>query len=67
MPLYEYKCSACGASFDKLVRLAEVDGQFACPECGSVQTKRQISMFGWSGGSASVGGGSSCVPTGGGG
>jgi len=40
MPLYEYKCAACGAGFEKLMRLAEAEGQLACPECGSSHTKR---------------------------
>ena len=66
MPLYEYKCSACGVNFEKLIRLVHADAEVVCPECGSVQTKRQVSMFGWSGGGVSIGGGSSCVPTGGG-
>ncbi|MCL5110105.1 MAG: zinc ribbon domain-containing protein [Chloroflexi bacterium] len=61
MPLYEYRCSHCGASFEKLVRFADADGQIVCPACGSSETKKQISMFGWSGGAsgASTGG---CVP-----
>lgn len=66
MPLYEHRCAACGARFEKLMRMAEADGQVVCPECGSIQTKRQISMFGWSGGGASTGGGS-CAPAVGGG
>ena len=65
MPLYEYKCSECGEKFDRLVRAADADGQQVCPRCGSVQTKRQISAFGWAGGGSASGGG--CAPSFGGG
>jgi len=68
MPIYEYKCTDCGEKFEKLVRLSDANGQQVCPRCGSVQTKRQVSAFGWSGGStASVSGGGSCAPSFGGG
>jgi len=40
MPLYEYRCGACGAEFDFLVRS---NTTVACPDCGSVSLERLIS------------------------
>lgn len=45
MPLYEYKCSACSASFEELVPSADVADQVACPHCGSRRVARQPSVF----------------------
>ena len=43
MPLYEYVCSACHTSFEKLVRRHgdEVD----CPSCRSGAVDKQLSAF----------------------
>ena len=43
MPLYEYVCSDCHASFEKLVqRFGEaVD----CPSCSSAAVEKQLSTF----------------------
>ncbi len=41
MPLYEYACLGCEQAFEKRVAIAEAD-QTACPECGSVHTKRLL-------------------------
>lgn len=69
MPLYEYKCSHCGEQFDKLVRMADADAQVECPKCGSIETRRKVSAFGWVGAGASSGSASSstCAPSFGGG
>lgn len=43
MPLYEYECGECGARFTKLQNIdAPVP---TCPECGSEQVKKMISIF----------------------
>lgn len=34
MPLYEYKCSQCGNSFEKIFPLKEHDAVPSCPACG---------------------------------
>jgi putative FmdB family regulatory protein len=44
MPIYEYRCQDCGASFEKLVRTSEV-GQVACPGCGKNHLKQEFSVF----------------------
>ena len=45
MPLYEYKCSECETRFDLLRAMADADAPIACPQCGSRDTRRMISLF----------------------
>jgi putative FmdB family regulatory protein len=33
MPIYEYRCRACGTTFDTLVRKGD---NVACPDCGGL-------------------------------
>ena len=40
MPLYEFKCSACGHRFDELVRLGETP---ECPSCHDLAPERLFS------------------------
>lgn len=42
MPIFEYRCSACGGDFDLLVRS---DTAIACPECGSKTVEKKLSSF----------------------
>lgn len=58
MPMYEYVCSECGQSFDKMMRFSELDQQPACPTCGSQNTRKQISLFASSGSTSQVSSGS---------
>ncbi len=55
MPLFEYRCEACGKRFEKLV-LGGREAEIVCPDCGSAEAERQLSTF------ATVGGG--CGPSG---
>lgn len=41
MPIYDYLCSNCNKNFELLVRSTTV---LACPECGSVQLEKLVSM-----------------------
>lgn len=41
MPIYEYRCSACGHPFEMLVLKATIP---ACPQCESVELERQVSI-----------------------
>jgi putative FmdB family regulatory protein len=43
MPLYEYRCTACGETFEILASLAERDEKAVCPACGSHDTARLFS------------------------
>lgn len=43
MPIYEYRCQACGHVFEELTRLSAPAP--ACPKCQSADTARQLSSF----------------------
>ncbi len=45
MPIYEYKCKACGQSFEKLSSIAEKDSGKVCPFCGKRASEKLISSF----------------------
>lgn len=45
MPLYEYKCSDCETRFDALRTMSKADDPITCPQCGSENTHRAISLF----------------------
>ncbi|HVQ75373.1 MAG TPA: zinc ribbon domain-containing protein [Candidatus Binatia bacterium] len=42
MPIYEYRCSECGAEFEKLV---DARTRVACPACAGSQVMRRLSLF----------------------
>jgi putative FmdB family regulatory protein len=42
MPLYEYQCQHCRHHFELLVREST---DFTCPQCGSTELARQLSVF----------------------
>ncbi|MBI1790917.1 MAG: zinc ribbon domain-containing protein [Acidobacteria bacterium] len=44
MPIFEYRCDDCGASFEKLMRRDETDG-LECPACGQKHLTQQFSTF----------------------
>jgi len=50
MPIYEYRCQACGEEFEKLVRSSADADQVECPRCHQVHVKRLLSLFGLGGG-----------------
>ena len=43
MPLYEYRCTACGETFEIIASLAERDEKAVCPACGGHDTARIFS------------------------
>jgi putative FmdB family regulatory protein len=45
MPIYEYQCRACQHAFEHLARSSRSRAAVACPECGSQDTERQLSVF----------------------
>jgi putative FmdB family regulatory protein len=60
MPIYEYRCGACGRAFERLVYGAET---VQCPACDSPSVTRLLSLFGMKTGQgfvASAGGGGGC-------
>lgn len=44
MPIYEYRCEACGAEFEELLRSADADG-VVCRQCESARVTRLLSAF----------------------
>ena len=42
MPLYDYHCKACDATFERLVRAGSAP---TCPQCGSVDLERAVSRI----------------------
>jgi putative FmdB family regulatory protein len=44
MPIYEYRCEACGTQFEELVSASAKSGP-PCPSCGAKKPKRLYSMF----------------------
>ena len=44
MPVYEYRCPDCAATYEKLVRLSEPNDEAACPTCGG-RGKKLLSLF----------------------
>ena len=59
MPLYEYRCEACGEEFEKIVRFSEADITQSCPTCASRKTTKKISAAAAIGGLSTGSGGSS--------
>ena len=42
MPLYDFRCRACGHEFEAM---APVGGTAACPECGTADAERRLTAF----------------------
>jgi putative FmdB family regulatory protein len=60
MPIYEFVCMQCESHFEELVRVGETSD---CPDCGSSNVRKQLSVFaahGVESGPASLGGGGCC-------
>lgn len=65
MPIFEYRCSICEHDFEELIRRVGDEAEVQCPECGSHEVGKKMSVFGFSSGGnfvASAGGGcASCA------
>jgi len=42
MPIYEYRCEACGHELEKIQRMSD-EPLVDCPECGAPQLRRLVS------------------------
>jgi len=42
MPIFEYRCRACGSDFELLVHSGT---RVACPQCGSARAQKKFSHF----------------------
>ncbi len=45
MPIYEYRCGQCGAAFERIRPMAQADAPGTCPQCGSTDVQRCLSLF----------------------
>lgn len=43
MPVYEYKCISCGATYDVFHRGRELTADVVCPSCNSAEYKKLMS------------------------
>ncbi len=41
MPIYAFRCAACGHDFDRLQKMSDPDPA-KCPECGAEAVQRQV-------------------------
>jgi len=44
MPIYEYRCGACGHGFEALLQRSD-EAAPQCPKCGAAQSEKQPSVF----------------------
>ena len=46
MALYEFECKKCGSEFEKIVNRSEAEKaeDIKCPECGSGEVKKLVSL-----------------------
>ena len=58
VPIYEYRCQACGRAFEMLV--FSTSPRVSCPSCGAVDVKRTPSTFGIGGSAKGTSSGASC-------
>jgi putative FmdB family regulatory protein len=42
MSVYKYMCQTCGAKYDFISRLAEINHDIKCPKCGAENQKQRI-------------------------
>ena len=45
MPIYEYRCTACGREFEELIRSAADQRSLRCPHCEGRSLERKLSVF----------------------
>ena len=62
MPIYEYRCEACAAEYEKITRMGTRDEEIACPLCGERRSHKMVSSIAARTGEG--GGGANCGPTG---
>jgi putative FmdB family regulatory protein len=46
MPIFEYRCPKCELVFEELVSGENRDTSIACPNCGSKETEKLMSVIG---------------------
>ncbi len=46
MPIYEYRCDACGHEFEQIQKISE-DPLQECPDCGDITLRKLMSAAGF--------------------
>lgn len=64
MPLFEYHCTSCGATFEQLIRSTRTAQEVICPSCKSKETEKLLSGFAVAGGAAGASSAADCAPGG---
>jgi putative FmdB family regulatory protein len=59
MPIFEYHCQECNATFERLVLRPQAETVTLCPQCNSVHTMKLFSTFCAQGGTTASTGGTS--------
>jgi len=59
MPIYEYRCKACGHVFEMFRGIRDEDDDVICPACHKGAVERLLSLFSSAGASSQE---SSCGP-----
>jgi putative FmdB family regulatory protein len=62
MPLYEYRCQACGDTFETIRGLNDKDEDVECPQCGAKKAEKLMSACRTIKGTSSSSSTSSCGP-----
>jgi len=44
MPIYAYRCQACGEKFEQFRGIYDSDKEVACPKCGRKDPRRVLGM-----------------------
>ena len=57
MPIYEYHCDHCDATFEQMTSMSQRDAKTQCPACGSKKTGRKLSVVAVGGAAAATAGG----------
>ena len=56
MPIFEYQCEECNATFERLILRPLTAAQMTCPQCGSPRTAKVLSTFSTTAGSSAPAG-----------
>ena len=57
MPIYEYRCKACGERFEAIRPVGDTGRSLSCPECGKPRPEKLPSVFAATGSCGSGSGG----------
>jgi putative FmdB family regulatory protein len=64
VPLYEYRCTACGSRFEVLRRMGQGTEGLSCPGCGQESVEKEFSTFSGASAGSGSGGSGACSPSG---